>query len=73
MSITAQELFKGTVSNMLPNEQLRLATLILQALTQSDISMIDISDTWNEQDQKDLTNFSFQYAAHLYPEDKNLV
>ena len=33
----------------------------------------DQSDTWSEQDQKDLTVASLEYAATLYPEEEDLV
>ena len=33
----------------------------------------DQSDTWSEQDQKDLTIASLEYAATLYPEEEDLV
>ena len=73
MATTAQEAFTEIVHNLLPGERLRLAALILRDLTQSQLSSVDSSDTWNEQDQSDLTTLSLQYAAELYPEDKELV
>lgn len=69
MALTAQEIFAETVQFLPPDEQLRLAALILQELSQSGITVVDRSDTWSEQDQKDLTTASLQYAASLYPED----
>ena len=59
--------------NLPPSERLRLAALILQDLAQSEVAVVDRSDTWTEQDQRDLTTFSLQYAAELYPEDEELV
>ncbi len=37
------------------------------------IPVLDRSDTWSEQDQKDLTTASLQYGAALYPEEEDLV
>lgn len=37
------------------------------------IPVVDRSDTWSEQDQKDLTTASLKYAATLYPEEEDLV
>ena len=37
------------------------------------VSVVDQSDTWSEQDQKDLTTASLKYAAALYPEEEDLV
>ena len=73
MALTAQEVFTKTVRALSPGERLRLAALILQELTQSDAAVVDRSDTWSEQDQRDLTTVSLQYAAELYPEEKELV
>ena len=52
MALTAQEIFAETVQFLPPDEQLRLAALILQELSQSGITVVDRSDTWSEQDQK---------------------
>lgn len=42
-------------------------------LSQSDGTVVERSGTWSEQDQKDLTTTSLQYAATLYPEEEDLV
>ena len=73
MALTAQEVFTETVRGLSPSERLRLAALILQDLAQSEVAVVDRRDTWTEQDQRDLTTFSLQYAAELYPEDEELV
>jgi hypothetical protein len=73
MPITAQEIYNQVVRNLPPTERLRLATLILNELVQPNVSVIDQSDTWTEQDRIDLTNFSWQYAATLFPEDEETV
>jgi hypothetical protein len=73
MALTAQEVFAETVRALPPSERLRLAALILQDLAQSEVAVVDRSDTWTEQDQDDLTTFSLQYAAELYPEEEELV
>lgn len=67
MALTAQEAFTETVRDLPPSERLRLAALILQDLAQSEVAVLDRSDTWTDQDQGDLTTFSLQYAAKLYP------
>lgn len=73
MAITAQEVFAETVRSLPPTERLRLAALILQDLAQADMTVVDTSSVWSEQDQSDLTTFSLQYAAKLYPEEDELV
>ena len=67
MALTAQEIFAETVQSLPPDEQFRLAALILQELFQSGITVVDRRDTWSEQDKKDLTTASLQYGAALYP------
>lgn len=73
MALTAQEVFTETVRALPPSERLRLAALILQELAQSDVAVVEQSDTWSEQDQRDLTAASLKYAAELYPEEQELV
>ena len=73
MAPTAQEVFTETVRALPPTERLRLAALILQDLSQAEVSIVDSSDAWSEQDQSDLTAFSLQYATKLYPEEDELV
>ena len=68
MALTAQEIFVETVRFLSPEEQFHLSVLILQEL-----SVVNQSDTWNEQDQKDLTTASLKYATTLYPEEEDLV
>lgn len=73
MTITAQEVFAETVQALPPTERLRLAALILQDLAHSDVAVVDTSGEWSDQDQRDLTAFSLQYASKLYPEEDELV
>ena len=68
MALTAQEIFVETIRFLSPEEQFYLSVLILQEL-----SVENQSNIWNEQDQKDLTTVSLQYATALYPEEKDLV
>ena len=73
MGTTAQQVFAETVIALPLAERLRLAALILQDLTQSEMSVVDRQDAWDERDRCDLTAFSLQYAAQLYPEEEDLV
>lgn len=70
---TAQEVFTETVRDLPPTERLRLAALILGDLAQSNLTVVDTEDAWSEQDERDLTGFSLQHAAALYPEDEEIV
>ncbi len=71
MPPTAEELYTSVVQTLSPTDRLQLATLILDGLKQN-VSVIDISDSWTEQDRSDITNFSLQYAASLFPEEENV-
>lgn len=72
MSTTAQEVYTQVVCDLSPTERLRLATLILNDLVQQQLPAIDRSNTWTKQDRLDLTNFSLQYAATLFPESEEV-
>ena len=73
MPATIQEIYTQILRTLPPAERLRLATLILNDLVQHDTRIVDESDTWTEQDQFDLTNFSLQYAATGYLNDEGLT
>jgi hypothetical protein len=70
MSPTAQEVYNSVLQTLSPTERFRLATLILNGLVQQNSSVIDQSDSWSEQDQADIVNFSLQYAASLFPDEE---
>jgi hypothetical protein len=71
MSPIAEEIYTSVIQALSPTDRLQLATLILDGLKQN-ISVIDISDNWTEQDRSDVTNFSLQYAASLFSEEENV-
>ena len=73
MPTTAQDVFTETVRALPPTERLRLASLILNDLAQSNLAVVDVGDTWNEQDQNDLTAFSLRYAGAAYPEGEGTI
>lgn len=45
----------------------------LNNLVQQESATIDESDTWTEEDIADLSTFSLQYAATIYPDDEELI
>jgi hypothetical protein len=73
MPASAQEIYIQIVRTLPPTEQLRLANLILNELVAQDLSIIDQSDRWTDQDQADFANFSSQYAATLFLEDEETI
>lgn len=64
---TIQEIYQNISNTLSPGERLRLAALILNDLTQSNVAVINTDNTWTEQDVSELTIFSLQYAANLFP------
>ncbi|HBK99527.1 MAG TPA: hypothetical protein DD001_20495 [Microcoleaceae bacterium UBA10368] len=72
MSTTVREVYDRVLSTLSPTDRLRLATLILNDLVQQNLSIVDESETWNEEDQLDVTTFSLQYAAALFPENEEM-
>ncbi len=72
MPTTIQEIYTQFISLLSPSDRLRLATLILNNLVQSNIDVVDESDSWTEQDQLDLAIFSTEYAASAYPDSQEM-
>jgi hypothetical protein len=72
MSPIAEEIYTSVIQTLSPTDRLQLATLILNGLVDNNTSDIDISDNWTEEDRSDITNFSLQYAASLFPEEENV-
>ena len=73
MSTSAQKLYQ-TVRTLPPAEQLRLAALILGELTRiGGFPAFQESDGWSEEDQKDASAFSLEYAESSYPEEEELA
>ncbi|MDP5016188.1 hypothetical protein FJR11_07615 [Anabaena sp. UHCC 0187] len=58
-------------------EQDIIARLILKALESNladkNLSIIDESDTWTEQDQLEITSFSLQYAASISTKSEEIT
>ncbi|MFM6060226.1 MAG: hypothetical protein ACKPBT_19235 [Microcystis aeruginosa] len=67
MPTTAQEVYNQVVCHLSSGERLRLATIILNELVgQQQQPSLDQSDTWTEEDEIDLVNFSLNYAAKTF-------
>jgi hypothetical protein len=73
MPLTAQDVFVRDVRDLPLAERLRLASPILQEVTQSGYSVVEQSESWTEQDQHDVAAFSLEHAGNIYPEDEELV
>ncbi len=65
-----QEYYARLHADLSVNEQICLASLILNNLAQKNLTMIDESDTWTEEDQNDLVAFALQNSSELLTEDE---
>ncbi len=65
----AQQIYSSDVLALPKSEQLRLATLILEGLTESSASVLDYSDEWSEEDISDVARYSANYAAQSLGEE----
>jgi hypothetical protein len=72
MLTTVREVYDRVLSTLSPTDRLRLATLILNDLVQQNLSVVDESETWTEEDKLDITTFSLQYAATIFPENEEM-
>ena len=73
MSNTLKELYNQVICPLTPNERLRLATLILNDFTGENVTIIDESDAWTEEDQLEITTFSWQYAAQIFADNEEII
>ncbi|MDQ2100008.1 MAG: hypothetical protein P2A85_27925 [Microcoleus anatoxicus] len=72
MLTTVREVYDRVLSTLSPKDRLRLATLILNDLVQQNLSVVDESETWTEEDKLDITTFSLQYAATIFSENEEI-
>ncbi|MEK0188817.1 hypothetical protein, partial [Microcoleus anatoxicus] len=72
MLTTVREVYDRVLSTLSPTDRLRLATLILNDLVQQNLSVVDESETWTEEDKLDITTFSLQYAATIFSENEEI-
>jgi hypothetical protein len=73
MPTTIDEIYMQVIRVLPPGERLQLATLILNNLASQNVGVVDESNTWTEEDISDLSKFSLQYVATLYPDDEELI
>jgi len=66
---TEQELYESEILVLAPSERLRLATLILEGLTESSAATMDFSDHWTEEDIQDVVAYSAQHAGESLGEE----
>ena len=69
----AQELYTSAVRDMPAEEQLRLAAIILNGLTQTREMTPDFEDEWTEEDLREATIYFMKQAEERYAEEHDLV
>jgi hypothetical protein len=70
---TAQEIYASAIRDLPPEEQLRLAALILNRLTRTVEGEANTNDSWSDEDMHDVAAFSMKHADSLYSEGEDLV
>jgi hypothetical protein len=60
---TAESVYASSVAVLPKSEQLKLAALILDELSASAAHVLDFSDSWDEEDLRDVTSYAADYAA----------
>lgn len=69
---TAESVYQSNVAALPKSERLKLAALILDDLTASAGAVLDFSDSWSEEDVRDVTAYAAHYAAEVYGEEPNV-
>jgi len=69
MAASAKEFYAKTIRSLAPKERLRLAAMILNDLT-SLKEEIDFSDSWSEEDLRDLTTFALSHSENPHASKK---
>lgn len=59
----AQEVYTSSVKSLPASERLRLATLILDELSQTAAPILDFSDVWSDEDLHDFSSYSLRHAT----------
>jgi hypothetical protein len=69
MELNAKKFYIETVRRLSPKERLRLAVMILNDLMESN-EEIEFSDTWSDQDLKDLSAFALSHSENPHEQNK---
>lgn len=69
---TAESVYRSSVVALPKSERLKLASLILDELTASVGAVLKFSDSWREEDVRDVTAYAAHYAAEVYGEEPNV-
>jgi hypothetical protein len=72
MEVSALDIYAGPVAALSAREKLRLASLILAELDQSDYAA-KASLEWSAEDRMEVAARAFDYADERYPEEDDLV
>lgn len=73
MTITNQNIeniYQNIQKNLSLNDQIRLAALLLNNISQKNITAIDFKTYWTEEDKQDIASFSSIYIDNFISEDE---
>ena len=68
-----EKIYQNILDNLSLSEQIRFAALILNNISLKNVAVIDDSNTWTEEDKRDIESFSLQYAASIFSEDEEEI
>ncbi len=69
--MSTREIYEKTIRQLPAMDRLRLATMILDDLTESKGAGLDISDEWSDEDIADLTAFAMKRADQTVSDEEN--
>ena len=70
MVMNAKDLYNQSVKELSPKERLRLAIMILNEMMADD-ETIEYSDTWTDEDLKDLSAFALSHSENPHEKNRN--
>ena len=65
-----EDKYLNILNNLSLNEQISLAALLLDNISQKNLTIVDVSDNWTEEDMNDITSFSLNYIENYISEDE---
>lgn len=68
-----EDIYLNILNNLSLNEQISLAALLLDNISQKNLTIVDVSDNWTEEDMNDITSFSLNYIENYISEDEEEI
>lgn len=65
-----ETIYENILNNLSLNDQIRLAALLLDNISHKNLTVLDISNNWTEEDKNDITSFALSYVESSISEDE---